>query len=99
MLVTWAVIPQVKRAAWWTTPPVMEEGGLSLKGALLGAWRQWSQDNPTTHLEQGTCLLSPQLPAPTSMTYHQTYPKSRSTTLKVSRLYFETNKWKSKVLT
>lgn len=77
----------------------MEEGGLSLKGTLLGVWRQWFQHSPTAHLEQGICLFSPQLPAPTSVTYHQTYPKSRSKTLKVSHLYFETNKWKSKVLT
>lgn len=66
------------------------------KGALHRAWRQLFQHSPTAHLQQGICLFSPQLPAPTSVTYHQTYLSPVQQLLKVSCLYFETNKWKSR---
>lgn len=75
--------------------------------------RRWSQSERGTawgveavvptqpHCPPATRHL-PLLPSVTSSNFCDlppNLPKSRSTTLKVSCLYFETNKWKSKVLT
>ena len=83
-----------------TTSPCGGGRGRSVwKEQCWGPWGQWFQHDPAAHLEGSICFFSPQLPAPTSVTYHQTYPKPCRATPKLSHLYFQTNKWKFMVLT